>query len=236
MPRIRAVIFDLDDTLISEAKYQQGAHEAVLEYLETQTGIAREAILRASELAASAPRAEYFQTLLPLLDMVSDADTVRDLVTVHREHSPRLSLYPDVLESFRTLRAQGLKLGVITDGHANVQRQKLAAVDAEAYVDAVLVSDELGREYWKPHEKTFLLMADMLGVGIAQLMYVGDNPEKDFFIASSLPITTIRINREDSLKANYGYLGGVREHYSISTLSEIQDVLYELIGADQYAE
>lgn len=225
---VKAVIFDLDDTLVSENQYQKSARKAVLNHLASKTGLSNDVLSHESDIASRVPRQYYFQTLLPRLGLNADADAVAELVRIHREHVPSITWYSDVLASFDQLRAAGAKLGIITDGYAATQRQKICAVQADDYVDAIVVSDELGREYWKPHPKTFLLIADMLKVNIRELMYVGDNPEKDFFISSTLPISTVRVNREDSLKGHHDYMGGIQENYTVSTMSEIVALFNQL--------
>jgi putative hydrolase of the HAD superfamily len=42
-------------------------------------------------------------------------------------------------------------VGCVTNGRAVVQRNKLRGLQAGDLFDAVVVADELGREYWKPH-------------------------------------------------------------------------------------
>lgn len=225
---VKAVVFDLDDTLISESHYQKSAQDAVFLHLQNLAGISLEKIKSESEIAEKAPRDQYFQRLLPRLGLTASSQMVSDLINVHRGHLPSISWYPDVLPTLEQLRLRGFKLGVITDGYAVAQHQKLQAVKAAEYFDAIVVSDDLGREYWKPHQKTFLTMASQLGVEAQEMMYVGDNPEKDFFISSSLPITTVRITRTDSLKGDRGYYEGVVEDYVVKSLLEIVELLNHL--------
>ena len=39
--------------------------------------------------------------------------------------------------------------------------------------DKIIVTDELGRDYWKPNGKSFQLMARDLGVDYREMVYVG---------------------------------------------------------------
>lgn len=208
---------------------------AVLEYLCSKTRLPLNEVLRHSILASRAPRTEYFQTLLPRLGLTADNQSVAELLAVHREHLPTIDWYPDVLPTLKALRGEGIKLGIITDGYAIAQRQKLAAVEAELLFDAIVVSDDLGRQYWKPHEKPFRLVAEMLGVRLDELMYVGDNPAKDFHVSVTLPITTVKMTRPDSLKGKLDYLDGVREHFSASTMSDVEKIIDQRIGAHKHA-
>ncbi|MDY0404724.1 HAD-IA family hydrolase [Virgibacillus sp. 179-BFC.A HS] len=115
-----------------------------------------------------------------------------------------------------------IKTGIITDGYASAQRQKLNALKASCYFDEIIVTDELGEkgEYWKPHPLAFSLMKEKLGVEFDEMCYIGDNPEKDFYISFIYPIKTIKIER-NGVHANKNYLHDIRENYSIHHLNEI---------------
>ena len=66
----------------------------------------------------------------------------------------------------------------------------------------------------------FKLMRDKFELDFGEMMYVGDNPEKDFYIGKIYPITTVRINR-NGLYSDASYLNGFRENTSITSLSEL---------------
>ena len=228
---IKAVVFDLDDTLISESQYQISANLAVLQHLSDETGIALDEVKKHSGVAAQAPRSEYFQQLLPRLGLASDRVSVSNLISVHRSHSPTLDWYPDVLEVVGSLRALGARLGVITDGYSIAQHQKLKAVEASKHFDAIIVSDDLGREFWKPHSRTFREIAEQLNVSPEEMLYVGDNPEKDFYISHTLGVKTARIVHEDSIKSNREYREGIKEDFLLENLKSIV-TLYSQLSQD----
>ncbi len=130
-----------------------------------------------------------------------------------------------MLPCLKGLRKQGVKTGILTDGLASAQHRKLAAVDAASLVDVIVVTDDLGREYWKPHERPFEVARERLGVEFGEMAYVGDNPNKDFAIAARYPISTVRIMRDHSVYADAPYLGGVRETHRINDLADLATVL-----------
>ena len=118
-----------------------------------------------------------------------------------------------------------MKLGIITDGPAIAQKKKLEALEAFQDFDKIIVTDELGRDYWKPNGKSFQLMARDLGVDYREMVYVGDNPEKDFYRQKIYPIHTVRVEREEGVYKNSLYLEGVREMYKISSLDKLPGLL-----------
>ena len=52
---------------------------------------------------------------------------------------------------------------------------------------AVIFSDQWGREYWKPHARPYTACAEALAVEPRNLVYVGDNPAKDFINGPATP-------------------------------------------------
>lgn len=221
----KAIIFDLDDTLISESSYQKSAIGAVVAHLDERYDVGIDFIWRAIEKASVVPRSEFFQTLLPLLGLPADEDSVSGLVGVHRRHLPEIDWHSDVLAGLSELRNAGFLLGMITDGHAVTQRQKLKALGAEALFEVVVVTDELGRLYWKPHRRAFDIVCCRLGVSADQVVYVGDNPEKDFYISSTLPISTLEMRRPGSRTASSEYFGGVRPDAVVGSMDDLVALL-----------
>jgi putative hydrolase of the HAD superfamily len=149
---------------------------------------------------------------------------ILDLVKEYRGHFPDIKFYEDVLTCLSELKGLGIKVGIITDGYAIAQRQKLKAVQADKYFDEIIVTDELGRDYWKPHPKAFELMKEKFKVNFDEMIYVGDNPEKDFYISRTYPIKTVRILR-DGVHNDKGCLEGIEADISINYLQEINCML-----------
>lgn len=222
---IRAIVFDLDDTLISEAEYVASGFRAVARALAGSYPISEDVVLGALRRAfGESPRNVFDRVVAELLPDGSP-DVVGALVEMYRTHVPEISFYADVRPCLDGLRERGIKTGILTDGPAVSQHRKLAAVDAVAVVDVIVVSDDLGREYWKPHERPFQVARERLGVEFSEMAYVADNPGKDFAIAARYPISTVRIMRKQGVHASVPYLDGVREAHRISDLADLATVL-----------
>jgi putative hydrolase of the HAD superfamily len=168
-----------------------------------------------------------FNRLLDSIEIKYTKDTILELVEEYRNHLPSIEFFPDVLPCLKYLKKKGIKVGIITDGYSNAQRQKLNAVKAYDYFDEIIITDELGREYWKPHPKAFEMMKEILNVEFDEMIYVGDNPEKDFYISKIYPLKTVRIYREGVYKDS-SYLDNVKESHSIHSLIEINTIVDEI--------
>lgn len=222
---IRAVLFDLDDTLISEAEYVDSGLRAVARFLAGAHGVEENWALDTMRRAFSTSARNVFDRAIRELSIDESPEVVAAMVDAYRTHSPEISFYPDVRPCLDGLRRQGIGTGIVTDGWAATQHRKLAALGAAALVDAIVVSDDLGKEFWKPHERPFEIARGILGVEFGEMAYVADNPAKDFAIAAQHPIRTVRIIRGHGVHASEAYLGGIREDRRISGLDGLAEAL-----------
>ena len=115
---------------------------------------------------------------------------------------PDIKLYDDAKYILKALHQKGIKLGMITDGYKITQRNKLKVLDIDSYFEYIVVTDELGREFWKPHSRPYEIIKDKLNLDYENMVYVGDNVSKDFITANKLGMSTVFINREDGVYSN----------------------------------
>lgn len=187
---IRGVIFDLDDTLYSEKEYVRSGYTAVAEYLGDTTYSDR--LWPFFESGKSA-----VDELLKELGRGSEKDSV---LTVYRTHKPNLHLYEGVKEMLIRLRACGIKTGIITDGRPEGQHNKISALGLEELVDDIIVTDELGGvQFRKPCDIAFRIMQNRWKLPASQMVYVGDNPSKDFQAPKQLGMKSIYFENTDGL-------------------------------------
>ena len=182
LENIKGVIFDLDDTLYSEKQYVRSGYKAVAGYLGNES--------YADKLW------QYFEEKKPaidaLLDEVGQTDKKSECLKVYREHTPEITLYDGVSELISELKAKGMKVGIITDGRPEGQRNKLKALGLDKQVDDVIVTDELGGvQFRKPCDIAFRIMQLKWKLPFEQLVYVGDNSAKDFQAERQLNINMI---------------------------------------------
>lgn len=190
---LKAVIFDLDDTLYSEKEYVKSGYKAVADILP-EVDNARAKLWKAFEEKKSA-----VDELLLSEDIYS-YELKQKCLEVYRYHQPNIHLYDGVAEMLMQLRKQDILLGIITDGRLEGQRAKIKALDLEIYVDHIVVTDELGGiEYRKPNEKAFGLMKEQLSIEYSEMCYVGDNTRKDFLAPEKLGMKSIWFINTDGL-------------------------------------
>ena len=191
----RAVLFDLDDTLYPEREFVHGGFRTVARHLATKYQLEQESVFREMvEILERRGRGKVFDALLHTHRLYSE-ENVKALLYLYRSHRPKLRLYEDVFQTLRALRRLHFRLGIVTDGLACVQRNKVAALHLEGLFDAVICSDQLGRDCWKPSEVPYQVALYLLDIPPGQAVYVGNDPAKDFLAPNALGMLTIQVRR-----------------------------------------
>jgi putative hydrolase of the HAD superfamily len=219
---LKAVIFDLDDTLYEERLFFLSGFAVVADFLEKR-GVGANAFTVAllNNYHHSEGRQQVFQKLAARLGF--PVEWLPEMVTMFRSHRPVISLTADAREVLSYLRLTcHLRLGCVTDGWSAVQRRKIEALAVEPLLDAVVIADEFGREFWKPHPKPFHVCCARLDVEPGEAVFVGDNPERDMVGAHRAGLTSIRIRRPDGYFATTEYsVAETRPDLEIEQLTEL---------------
>ena len=189
---MKAVLFDLDDTLYPEIEFVHSGFRVVAQYLASLSNKGMHVLFeRLCEILSQEGRGSVFDTLLQELGLFS-RERVKLLLYLYRTHRPELKLYDEVPAVFDALRDRELRLGIITDGMASVQRNKINALGLDNLCDVIICSDEIGVECWKPSTMPFAIALELLDVVPENAVYVGDNVQKDFAGAKALGMHTIQ--------------------------------------------
>ena len=193
-PLPRLLILDLDDTLYPEADFVGSGHRAAALAVWRDHRIDVEPELR--RRFAAGQRGDTLTAALQALEVpFSPGYVERVLVPAYREHTPQISPYLDARPVLTELRARGHALALLSDGWAAVQRRKLAALGLADLFAAVMFTDELGRDAWKPSTRGFEALLQQLGIEAKDALYIADNPTKDFIGPHRLGMQSIRIMR-----------------------------------------
>jgi putative hydrolase of the HAD superfamily len=204
---VALLAFDLDDTLYPERAFVRSGFRVVSEYLEREGLVDHPVWPDLVTRFESGVRDRAFNRVLLAAGVVPSPGLIRTLVEMYRSHrlpegpvQPDIQLYADAERALARLRLAGLKLGLITDGPLAAQLLKVDALGMEERLDAIILTDQWGRDFWKPHPRAFREMASRLEVDPASCVYVGDNPEKDFDGPAAAGWgPSIRIRRQEGL-------------------------------------
>lgn len=224
---IKAVIFDLDDTLISEKEYVKSGFKQVAIKIAEKYRLDKSKVYELLLNTFEEDSKMVFNRVLDKLNIYYEKKDIKNLIDIYRGHKPDIKLYDDAKYILDVLYKKGIKLGIITDGYKISQRKKLEVLDIDKYFEYIVVTDELGREFWKPHSKSYEIMKNKLNLDYNEMVYVADNVLKDFVTANKLGIKTVLINRGDSIysriEINENYLSDL-EIKSFFKLEKILDI------------
>lgn len=198
---VKAVLFDLDDTLYLEWEFIRGGFLAVAAELEKRGVGSAHKIYELFEMIHFNEGREYvFDKAASRLGFPNA--WIPQLVEIYRMHNPTIEVLPDVLLAFPHLRERYL-LGCVTDGIAAVQKRKLFALGLSPLFDSIIVTDLLGRKHWKPDPLPFMVCCHELGITSDEAIYVGDNPQRDIVGAHNANMIAARIKRPQTWFYDY---------------------------------
>lgn len=223
---VRGVVFDMDDTLYAEVEFVRGGFAAVAAEAGDRFSVDAPSFEAALErelervYAGTARSGHIFDRVLEEHGVPVDLETIAWLVSIYRGHRPELRPFDDVLPTLETLSGR-VRIGLITDGPGVVQRAKFAALGLAPLFDATLFTDDLGQDHWKPSEHAYETMEHALGLEGSQLVYVADNPVKDFVGARARGWRTLRIRRPGGLHSRAEPEPGHEPDGEIETLGEL---------------
>ncbi len=192
--RLQGVVFDLDDTLALEREYVRSGFQAVARAVTGALGSGAEEVFEPLWRGfLEGERGRAFDGLLQRFPEAGRMFTVEDLVVIYRDHSPRLPWVGGMEALVEGLHQEGLLLGVISDGALRGQERKCQSLGLSRWMDPVILTDRWGREGWKPSPRAFAEVEEKWGMSGDSLVYVGDNPHKDFLAPRARGWRTLRL-------------------------------------------
>jgi putative hydrolase of the HAD superfamily len=196
MDKIKAVFFDIDNTLYDSAlQVEMVRRNAIKAMIEAGLDIDFEEGLKALKEIVALRGSNYQNHFDELLKKYGYEGNPRILaagiVAYHNTKLAYLVPFPDTIPTLLTLRQRGYKIGVITEGRSVKQWEKLISLGLQHFFHAVLISEEVQKE--KPDVEIFTTAAKRIGCKPSESVMVGDRLDKDILGAKAAGMTTIQI-------------------------------------------
>jgi FMN phosphatase YigB (HAD superfamily) len=228
---IKAVLFDIDDTLFDRVEQQrQLLSRLVAELADLFAGIdaatitsaffesdrlSTQAFYSGSSIAASrALRGRTFMRLLGLSE-----DRASDVMAVYLRLNPRVITPTGQAKPVMARLAQRCTLGIISNGSQDVQYHKLSGMGIADFLRCVVLSDEVGIK--KPDPGIFLRACTLLSRNPEDCLYVGDSFEVDVIGAKNVGMQTCWFNPQRKPLPD----SGLMPDFEISALTEILSII-----------
>jgi putative hydrolase of the HAD superfamily len=192
---IKAIVFDLDDTLYSELDYVKSGLCYVAQVLSKQFKVEKQLIKKSLFESLEISRSEIFNRTLYELNIFS-IKNLHCCIQLYRRHIPKLNLYSDAEKCINYLSKQ-YPLYIVTDGHKYVQESKLRVLGlySSSEIKKCYITHRHGKQHSKPSPYCFNLISKNEGIKPENIVYIADNPKKDFIGIKPLGFRTIRLNR-----------------------------------------
>ncbi|XP_053189076.1 N-acylneuraminate-9-phosphatase [Scomber japonicus] len=237
---VKAILFDLDNTLIETSRAGGHAIQKTSELLKTTLALDDDTILTICNKFKQKLQHESFDPAAGRsIDEVRVGHWEESLKeTVGSRSSPSLAaqcyymwkntrlevlnLSPEICSLLRELRGR-YKLLLLTNGITETQREKVEAVGCEEFFDAIVVGGEHAEQ--KPFVSIFKLCFNMLGVEAKDCVMVGDSLDTDIQGGFNAQVrATVWISSAGGSLPD----GSVKPDYTIPTVLELPHVLEQL--------
>jgi putative hydrolase of the HAD superfamily len=165
-------------------------------------------------------RRRVFDQLLLELNCTDAAELVPAMVECYRNHIPDIELTPDA-ERALARWSGSFFLGLISDGPLRMQQQKVQALGLDRRLNRVILTDQWGSAFWKPHPRAFEAIEQDSGHSRSACAYIADNAAKDFVAPNSRGWRTVRICRPGGVYGEMSPPPGGCEQFQIQSLDEV---------------
>jgi putative hydrolase of the HAD superfamily len=233
-----AIFFDIDDTLYSTTEFARRAREASVDAMIAHgVQATREELLAELDEVVKEFSSNYDRHFDKLLQRLPRRATrgvnpslvvAAGVVAYHETKQRELRPYPDAIALLDALKGAGPLVGIITDGIAVKQAEKIVRLKVLPYVaaHAVYISDAVGIN--KPNPKLYLRACADLNLRPSSVMIVGDNPRNDVDPPNRLGMVTVRVRRSGGKYKDQE--GETQARYTIERFDELRLVLARDFG------
>ncbi len=184
--RVKAIIFDMDNTLFDFVEAKMRACREVAEYI------------------GSDDRMELFGYFLRNQGGFEDMDCIEDYLQdkgIQAEETQRrcheiyrkaelenIQTYDGVEETLQFLKRKGFKLGIVTNANRKNLAARLQKTNLSRFFDSIVTREATGK--LKPDHRPILSALEELGVTAAESLKVGDSLIRDISPAKKIGMVT----------------------------------------------
>jgi putative hydrolase of the HAD superfamily len=178
------VVFDLDDTLYSEMDYVLSGYRYLSELIEKMYS---KSTYQTFIKALNAKKTDIFDYVITAHRLPKSLK--KHLILAYRYHTPNIKLHEGAISILNELKNKKIPMYLITDGRGVTQRLKITSLEIENFFEHIFISEEVG--IGKPAVDSFLVIQNTNPS--KKIVYVADNPKKDFIAPKQLGWNSIGI-------------------------------------------
>jgi putative hydrolase of the HAD superfamily len=223
MVKIKAVIFDLDNTLVDFMKMKKVAIDAAVDAmidagLPMKKKEARDKIFRVYKEKGIEYQQVFDSFLIQAFGKIDPKILAAGVISYRRARESALVSYPRVTITLLELLKRGLKLAVVSDAPRLQAWLRLCGLNIHNYFDVVVTFEDTNKR--KPDSEPFRKTLELLQLKPREVIMVGDWPERDIVGARPLGMKTVF--------ARYGDTFGTKNSgadWDIDDIYELVDII-----------
>lgn len=220
---IKAVLFDLDNTLIDFWKMKRlCSEEAIRAMVDAGLKIdeekGTERLFKLYEEHGMEDQRIFDKFIKSVHGKMDYKILASGVAAYRRVKFGHLATYPHTRETLIKLKEKGLKLGIVSDAPVKQAWLRLAELNLIDFFDVVIAFESKGE--MKPHAMPFKKALKKLKLKPEEILFVGDNPKRDILGAQRLGMKTAL--------AKYGQIiesRGVKADYELKDISELERII-----------
>lgn len=210
---VRAILFDLDNTLIDFLTFKKETAKAAAKTMVKQGLSATEIetygkIFSVYDEYGIEYQKTFYKVIKPFNLEINKAEKIQQaaiLAYLQRKFDV-LKPYPMVKPTLKKLKEKGIQIGVVSDAPRNKVWQRLVLTGLESEFDLVITHDDTME--FKPHPSPFYVALKKLNLLPRACLFVGDNPKRDIKGAKEVGMRTCLAkyglwHKDDSIKADH---------------------------------
>jgi putative hydrolase of the HAD superfamily len=217
---IKAIVFDLDNTLVDFMAMKKQAIDAAIDSMvDAGLELERADIKDRIDTIYKERGIEYQQVfddlIFGIFQKIDHRVLAAGIIAYRRAREAALKPYPHVTATLMELSRRGIKLALLSDAPSREAWLRLCYINFHHIFSNVVTFDDTGER--KPSPKPFKKALELLGVKPEEALMVGDWPERDIKGAKAVGMKTAF--------ARYGDTFGTIEHDADYELKDISELL-----------
>lgn len=223
---IKAVVFDLDNTLVDFMRMKRACSEAAVRAmiesgLKIKEDLGVKMLFEMYEKYGMENQSIFDKFIKEVHGRLDYAMLANAVVAYRRVKLGALATYPNTRKTLIALKGLGLKLGIVSDAPIKQAWLRLAEMNLCDFFDVVVARGP--RAKMKPHATPYRKAMKALGLKASDILFVGDNPARDILGAKRLGMKTAL--------AKYGqviYSSDESADFEINDISELVEIVKKL--------
>ncbi len=234
---IKAIFFDIDDTLYSSTDLSSKARRTAVEHmiskgLEVDPEEAYSALMRVVRKYGSNYGDHFGKFFTDELGRPPDYRMIAAaVIAYHHTKFVNMRPYPHTVQTILELHIRGYKLGIITDGLPIKQWEKLVRLGLDDFFQAVVISGDDGVGFGKSDPRIFAIALEKVGVRPEEAIMVGDKLNTDIEGANSAGLASVWL-RTPRDPEDLPRISGIRPAFTITDIRQVLEVVEKLDGPD----